>query len=240
MCIISKIWSFHGVINAESCLLFALVVSFFLTLSTSRNSQELSRMRKSFYISILLLCAYWNYTWHGRAKFHISYGLFPSLQKGLGTPTVTSRNLPGLPWVLGNPSCGGTWLGKAKAGKEQGRIKLELVNSWIPLPREVPCHCSNFPGSTIALSKHRGFTPGNVHVMNAAIAPYKVLSWYLMTGRTFFESFFGNLNTQGYSRLFFPPGCRIALLVIFWWDNTLFFLNPDDFVLYYGVSQLSF
>lgn len=110
-------------------------------------------------------------------------------------PAGTSQGCPGCWWIH---HCGGTHLGKAKPGKEQARIRLELVNSWIPQPREVPWHCSNFPASSVALFRHRGFTPGNVYVVEVAITPHKGLSCYLMTEKTVFESFFGNLNTQGY------------------------------------------
>lgn len=205
MCIIPKRWSFHGVTDAESCLLFGPVVSYFSYLSLCEHfqelhwcSQELSRRMKSFYISILLLCASWDHTWQGRAQFHVSYGLFPTLQKGLDTPTVPSRNVPGLPWVLVDPSLWWDLAGKSQTRKRTNQDNVGIREFLNSTAREVPWHCSNFPGPSIILLRHRGFAPENVHVMEVAITLYKGLSCYLMTGITVFESFFGNLNTQGY------------------------------------------
>lgn len=185
MCITPKIWSFHGVIDAEFCLLFAPVVSSSSLWSEHFQelhwcSLELSRRRKSFYISILLL--------------------FYCLRSHL----AQQGTIPCIPWTLPNspkraghtqseqqepPRAGEsiTVMGKAKPGKNKARIMLGLVNFWIPLPKEVPWHCSNSPGSSIALLRHRGFNPENVQV---PITPKKGFSCYFMAGKTLFERIF--------------------------------------------------
>lgn len=179
------------------CLLFAPVASFFSYPSLCGHfwelhwcSQELSRTRKSFYISILLLCASWHHTWHGRAQFPVSHGLFPTLQKGLDTPPVTSRNLPGLPWVLLNPSLRWHQAGKSQTRKRTWQDNIGIREFLNSTAQRGSLAASNFSSSSITLLRHRGFTPENVHVMEGAITPYKCLSYYLMTGKTLFESFF--------------------------------------------------
>lgn len=221
ICIISKLWSFHGVIDAESCLLFASVISFFSYPSLCQHfqelhwcSQELSKMRKSFCICILLLCASWDHTWHGRAQFHVSYGLFPTLQKGLDIPTVTSRNLPGLLWVLVKPS-----LWWDLSGKSQTRKRASQDNVGI----------SEFLDSTAQRGSLALFKLP--WLQSYSLQTQRFYSWKCPCGGS------GHHTIQGpfllshdckncirklfwkskYSRLhlFFPSGCRIALLVNF-------------------------
>lgn len=93
-------------------------------------------------------------------------------------------------WAAGTSQ--GWWIhhcdGKNQTRKKnKARIMLGLVNFWIPLPKEVPWHCSNSPGSSIALLRHRGFNPENVQV---PITPKKGFSCYFMAGKTLFERIF--------------------------------------------------
>lgn len=71
---------------------------------------------------------------------------------------------------------------------------LEWVNSWIPPSRGVLWCCSNSPAPALL--------SWNTEVLLLEMSmPWKWplhhnLSCYLMAGKTLFESFFGNLNTQ--------------------------------------------
>lgn len=139
------IWSFHGVIDAESCLLFAPVVSLFPTLlfvDTSRswidvpkNSPEWGNLSMSpFYcfvpLDITLGMAGHNSMYHKDSSQPSRKGwTHPQWPAGI------CQGCPGCCWIH---HCGGTGLGKAKPGKKHGRIIWELVNSWVPLSREVP------------------------------------------------------------------------------------------------------
>lgn len=204
ICIISQIWSFHWVIDAQSCLLFAPVF-FFSYPSLCEHfqelhwcSQELSRMRKSFSICILLLCASWVHTLHVRAQFHISYGLFPTLQKGLDTTTVTCRNLPGLPWVLVNPSLWWDPSGKSQTRKRTSQDKAGISEFLNPTAQrgslalfKLPClQCCSLQTQRFYSWKCLCSGSGHHTTQGSFLLSH---DW-----ENCIWKFFGNLNTQGY------------------------------------------